>query len=268
MRDSGFMSNLRIVSNISPNTGLLYEFCINADRIDEGLITSYPVDKVAKFLTNLYNFISYKEFKEKYKSSLSKFATKTTKHGIVSVYKNKNNQEIITFIVPDYHEQFTKELIETKLSLIGYIFVNSVFYRYEPINDERWVRLVYEKRYNEKIALDKNHYRYFYHICTQEQYNNIQKRGLKPKVSQMFGINHDERLYFSTMNDMSSIYSIAQNIAINKRKPIGTTYIMLQIDLSRCSNVDFYYDPRMDNAIYTYEPIPKDAISVVDKMSI
>lgn len=259
-----------ITENFFPDSKLLGEFLINADKIDEGLITSYPINKVASFLANLYNFIPFKFFKERYNKSL-KSLEYTDANGVISVSKDKNEQEILYLIIPKTYEKEIKRRIETKLNLIGYIFVNSILYGYYFLNDGEkieWVRLRYEKRYNEKIALDKNHYRYFYHICTQEQYNNIQKKGLKPKVSQMFGINHDERLYLSTMNDMSSIYSIAQNIAINKRKPIGTTYVMLQIDLSKCPNINFYYDPRLDNAVYTYEPIPKDAISVVNKMSI
>jgi len=42
--------------------------------------------------------------------------------------------------------------------------------------------------------------------------------------------------------------------------------VLLKIDLSKVNpSTKFYYDPRTENALYVYEPIPNNAIEIIDE---
>ena len=121
----------------------------------------------------------------------------------------------------------------------------------------------YEKKFDtfilaKRLILDDN--QFLYHITTKNLVNKIIKQGLIPKNKVNGFIDSEERNYFflkqPTKEKLKDFYFY------KLMEPV----VLLKIDLSKINpSTKFYYDPRTEDALYVYEPIPNNAIEIIDK---
>ena len=118
----------------------------------------------------------------------------------------------------------------------------------------------YEKKFDtyilaKRLIFDGN--QFLYHITTKNVIDKILKQGLVPKNKVNGFLDDEERNYFylkqPTKDKLKDFYFY------KFVKPV----VSLKIDLSKINpSIKFYYDPRTEDALYTYEPIPYNAIEI------
>jgi hypothetical protein len=121
----------------------------------------------------------------------------------------------------------------------------------------------YEKKFDsfilaKRLILDNN--QFLYHITTKNLVNKIMKQGLIPKNKVNGFIDNEERNYFflkqPTKEKLKDFYFY------KLMEPV----VLLKIDLSKINpSTKFYYDPRIEDSLYVYEPIPNNAIEIIDE---
>lgn len=259
-----------IIEHIFPNATYKAEFNDAVIRLNEGLQISYPIEKLAKYFANLYNLMPAGEFELQYNNSYVKlYNSKYT--GIVGMYSFVNKQDFLYITVLSDIADAVNAKIRNKLNLIGYDYSFK-----EKIDDDvndstlEWVSLYYEKKYNGRYIPDFEKIKYLYHITIEENYDRIKIRGLcsRSEINSRFDTNK-ERIYFKiypyTHYDFKDFAkTLFERKILNRTNKDRQKYVLLQVTTNRLNNIDFYYDPRMEFAIYTFEDIPPDFIKCID----
>lgn len=251
-----------------PQAQLEYENAVNA--INEGLIISYPIDNVANYLSKIYRLLPADYFDSVFDNSYLKLYNSKYR-GVIGITGYKNNQEQIYVIVLESMKNTVYNAIQNKLNLIGYIYAGS-----KEISNQQndttldWIILFFEKRFNEKYKIDISKKKYLYHITSKENYDKIKIRGLRTVSNNTNRFSHDERIYFKTIAYSRSDFEYYSGIFadrnnLDKNKSFAKEYVLLRILTDKLSNIDFYYDPRMEFAVYTFENIPANFIEAIDK---
>lgn len=215
--------------------------------INEGLISTYPSDRVISFLSKAFNL---KKDEDENELSLSDKMNNRINHeynGEIYLNKQENETETITLVLYD----------KTSFNDINFYMKK---YGWNLLSEEG-DKYTYEKKFevetitNLLIAHGINQ---LYHITTEKVVNKILKQGLVPKARNDNGfINNESRIYFKTRepdeNDVEnfSAYKFEEEL------------VVLAIDLEKINKTTkFYYDSRLGNSLYTYEPIPNTAITL------
>ena len=208
--------------------------------IEEGLIKSYDIDAVIDFLSKFFHLKKDRQDG----LSLVKIAGKEEVfNGEINKRNGENGTE--TIVVKLYDDSILPKL-------------NYYFKKYGWFNsriDEN--EYIYEKKFDEVIKVfqlleytDK-----LYHITRKENESNILKKGLRVKTAtNPNGYMNGERTYlFLNKPDDSEI------------QMFGSGSIVIEVDITKLPGTyEFYFDPRMKNALYCYENIPQQAIKVIN----
>lgn len=216
--------------------------------IDEGLIKSYDIDKVVSFIKKCFN-LNGNDDKTQLAGLFKKYG-KDIDVGYNGKIRKVSNDSVEVVLSND--KSYLKDKLDYYFKKYGYI--NS---RTDNEPDDT-TRYVYEKKYGEEIKLFQliNDCEYLYHVTSRSNIENIQKKGIKAKsATNPYGYMHDERVYLflDYPTDEDEIFLFGQD------EPVIFKVILNKLPL----NYTFYYDPRMDNALYTYEQIPPEAIEVI-----
>jgi hypothetical protein len=143
-------------------------------------------------------------------------------------------------------------------------------------DDTKFIIFKVEPKYD--VEVDVSNFKYLYHITFDCYYesklntiklgNKIQDVGLTPKTKSKLS-NHPERVYLLT--DKDSIIGLA-NALYRKTKSDIKKYIkkiyILKIDTTKISNIKFYNDPNMEDAVWTFQNIPPLFIEVDELIEI
>ena len=208
--------------------------------IEEGLIKSYDIDAVIDFLSKFFNL-------------------KTEGDGGLSLLKMVGKEETFNGEIKGCHGQNDTETIVVKLynnailPKLNYYFKKYGWFNSRIDGDE----YLYEKKFDEVIKgfqllkyTDK-----LYHVTNIESESNILKKGLRVKTAtNPSGYMNGERIYLF-LNKPSD----------NEIRMFWPSNIVLEIDITKLPETyEFYFDPRMKNALYCYESIPPQTIKVIN----
>ena len=235
----------RMGENVSDkNFYLLFENVSLPVNINEGLIKSYDIEKVINFLSNAFGL----ERKDKQTIDINKL--KNLQHHNPNTISKKIKENGCEVIVIHISKVFTeKNKIDYYLRKYGY-FLSNEEDKYE------YYELTYEKQFDENMTVFqlKQHIQYLYHVTDKKNVNNILKKGLKPKSkNNPSGFLNNERVYLY-LNKPDKY----EQMIVSSTEPI-----VLKIDLYKINpETKFYFDPRINNAFYTYEPIFSNAIQI------
>lgn len=259
-----------IIEHIFPDARYKTEFDDAVVRLNEGLQISYPIEKLEAYFEHMYNLMPADMFEMQYDNSYVKlYNSRYT--GIVGIQSFVNRQDFLYVTVLSDMVNAVKAKIGSKLKLIGYDYSFEMKID-DSENDStlEWINLYYEKKYNGRYIPDFEKIKYLYHITTEENYNRIQVRGLcsRSESNGIFSPNK-ERIYFKiypyTHYDFKEFAKAQfERKLLNKTNNNRLRYVLLQITTERLKNIDFYYDPRMEYAVYTFEDIPPDFIKCID----
>jgi len=218
----------RIGENVSEDTyhlDMVFENYRLPVIIQEGLIKSYDVDSVIAFISKAFGL----------------------KNNIYKGIGQNNCEKIIIQIPKDFDN---KNKLDYYLNKYGW------FLSREDEENE-YIKLNYEKKYDEFMYSFqiKMSTQYLYHVTDEKNVDNILKKGLKPKSkTNSDGYMNNERvyLYLNEPDKTEMLISVSKNP------------ITLRINLDKMNKTTkFYFDPRIENAFYTYEPIPNSAIEIL-----
>lgn len=168
-----------------------------------------------------------------------------------------------------------KNLLGTLQVLGYYIAIMEDQQEYKPLNKQiekdilklgiHWearktslFNLVIEAKYDVEVEIGPDFPKFLYHTTLNNKVPKILKIGLSPKSGEKLSL-HPGRVYLA-----GSIETAAELAdMMHRMDPPDKLRIILKIQTSKLrSHTRFFMDPNANDAIYTYDNIPPDAISV------
>lgn len=213
--------------------------------INEGLIQSYDIDTVISVIKSCCNL-------KRNEDTISIENNILDNNSYNGTIKKLNNDTITINLKDETSYLKLKEKLSYYFKKYGYI--NS------RIDDELdgSKTFFYEKKYPEEMNMFQliQQYECLYHVTSKKNINNILKKGIKAKSADIpYGYMHDERIYLFLK------YPTEDNIkAVSVINPV-----VIKINLEKLPlNYTFYHDPRLNNAVFSYEQIPPEAIEIIN----
>lgn len=236
----------RMGENVSDkNYYLLFENISLPVIINESLIKSYDIDNVISFLSKAFDL----EIIDNNEVINLETLKKSQHHNSNTISKidKKNGCKAISIYLSNFFTERNK--LEYYLKKYGY-----------SLSDEEdnydYCKLTYEKQFNEKTTCLqlKQKVQYLYHVTDKKNLDNIFKKGIKTKAKTVSsGYMNNERIYLY-LNKPDKY----EKMVTSSVEPV-----ILKIDLNKINpETKFYFDPRINNAFYTYEPIFPNAIEI------
>ena len=235
-----FMKRMGEDIDISSNYYLYLENFKPPVVIEEGLIKSYDAKCVIGFMSRFFNL-------------------KTEGEGGLSLLKMVGKEETFNGEIKRCHGQNDTETIAVKLyddsilPKLNYYFKKYGWFNSRVDNNE----YLYEKKFDEVIKAFQllEYTSKLYHITEKKNESNILKKGLRIKTAtNQNGYMNGERIYLF-LNEPSDI----EMLMLSPRN------ILIEVDITKLPETyEFYFDPRMKNALYCYENIPQQAIKVIN----
>lgn len=228
----------------------------------EGYYSTFPIEKVINYISNRYNLTT-----NKYNVSLDRY------NGLLRKENGDNNEELIAVFLPN--NRYDKEKFCSDMSMCGYYLSHiQPYFNFDT--------LYFEKRHQDKISDIAEKYEYIYHVSPLKYEKKILINGLIPKTLSKLGF-HPERIYFTTnVNYCEAIAYELQQVAIekynketdvNKKKKLefdakNKEYVVFRVKTANIQDVNFFFDPNMQEAIYTNENIKPDFIEIVGDIDL
>ena len=251
---SGLKKILSLMERMGEIVTPFHPFDIMIDNepllIKEGLIMSYPTDRVVDAISSLYHLtISGSKNNPNY----DKLRGNEEEAGDISIKRPNGKDEVIVVSLPSKDDVFDG----INAHLLKYGWVN-----YRTDETSGGYEFYFEKRFGDRFSVkqllkvtDK-----IYHATSSRLVKKITSQGLTPKESKTPGFDNEPRIYFRV--DMPS-KDMAEDLA--RMKGDNSPAVVLEIDLAALKpSQSFFFDPRWPNSIFTFEPIPPTAIRVMD----
>ena len=140
----------------------------------------------------------------------------------------------------------------------------------------------FERKFNEDVTEDVEAIGYIYHWTNSKVLDKIRKIGLKPNAKSWDRLMtvDDKEGFWHKENDTknwSRIYFSTRKFGIRYPRHYFSSqdndtgeildYYLLTIDVDKCpAGTRFYLDPKDDNAVYTFNNIPPQAIVQIEDM--
>lgn len=243
--------------------------------ISEGLIMTYTPHKLITILNRRYDFSKYNATVKHFDRTSSDHPINSQKGTVYPVKSTKDYNrliEIVIYFKKGLHcidENTLNDIIHTCESC-GWMFAslqNSyTLEEYKNVTDFDFTstqphNMYFRPKFDQEVKQNGIPNK-CYHICPTRLVDKILKQGLHPKDYGRTS-NHPERVYLF-INKPLNWKAIARTFKESR----NDTYSLLEIDTSRLyDKMKFYFDSltMTDNpAIYTYETIPSEYISLID----
>lgn len=238
--------------------------------LKEGLIQSYPIDRVVSALKSLFNLYdgNNKEEQNKLLYFLDRGEKYNDFNGIIFLneYSQNDTQRIEIKVNKN---DFNQEDFDRYLLKYGwYCGISERVYGYDNI-----IRFIYEKKFDIDVTELVKEKRFIYHICPNIYLNKINRVGLKPKYSSWNQFKNPERVYFFLEKiSHEKFCAWAYNFHWEKnmeRRELNDGWSLLKIDtMNLTNNPSFYFDARMRNGIYTMDSISPENIEIIDFIDV
>lgn len=228
----------------------------------EGYYSTFPIEKVINYISNRYNLTT-----NKYDVSLNKY------NGLIRKENGDNNEELIAVFLPN--NRYDKEKFCSDMSMCGYYLSHmQPYFNFDT--------LYFEKRHQDKISNISEKYEYIYHVSPIKYENKIITDGLSPRTLSKLSY-HPERIYFTVnIEYCQAIAYELQQVAIEKYKKEtdiekkkklkydaeNKEYVVYRIKTTDIQNIDFFFDPNMQEAIYCKENIRPEIIEIVGDIDL
>ena len=232
----------RMGEHVSDSQNLLL-YAENANipfLIEEGLIKSYPIENVISFIAKSFFLKSpYEQF------NLVRLTGKVPSYrGLI--YKEENTANDCDRIIIRVYEDIDMDKLNHYMQKYGWFL--------SRIEDDK---LFYEKKYDESVIcyqLILAGITKLYHITYLRNIPSIEKKGLIPKsATNPNGYMNGERIYlFINQADEKDIKMI-----FGKENTTTVTVDLLKLN----KETKFYFDSRLPNCLYTFEPLIPNSLS-------
>lgn len=219
--------------------------------LNEGIVNSYSPDFIANRLIRCYGLSTEEDWEERGFNGTLKF------------YKARNTNEED---VGDYVQiDITVKNTEDEVGRIKNFLKFCGWYKATEESDGDKVSLIFEKEHmkDEEAVKDFNA---AYHVTSYKKVEKILRQGLTPKHNDRLGY-HPSRVYLFPDNtcDVINLRFVGEMLHYQTyHKPRNEDYAILKVDLSNANDIKFYLDPNADGAVFTYDNIPPNLITVID----
>lgn len=205
----------------------------------EGLITSYPIDKVINNIKK--QGLDYNNSAKIYDG----------------IYGGK-------YIGLDIEKSKIKQLDDFLKNKCGY-YQDTI----DKIDDNIY-HVIYYPKFEQELHFDKNVS--FFHITLEEYLPKILKQGLTPRSEGKIN-KHPDRIYLATSPEcvfglLGSNEFTSNTNTLNKTIDDNHNYVILEIKLNSWCPYKFFSDQQCPDAVYTKDNIHPKYITVVDNYKI
>jgi hypothetical protein len=221
------------------------------DIVNEGLIRTYDVNKVRDIFCRRFNLdpvhFQLKEF---------------NRDGVIL--------NIPIIILPTTTDKETVGKIKHFMQTCGYHLSQNA----KPMYDGKYMAYLFEPKFSKEVT-DKirENYQFLYHATPTVLLGKILKKGLAPQEKNAIFF-YPSRVYCMKGNDLDETQiSELKNVQKARLKKVDLSkndnneYTILRIDISKLpENIQFYVDPMASQAIYTYNNIPPQALTILGKL--
>lgn len=210
------------------------------DEINEGYYASYPIEKVKKYITNMFNLNEWQFI----------------------IHKNENDDTYtcsILIYVDNTPISNKISNLDKAMSLCGYFrgIVDD-----DMLNGKRIKVIQYEPRFQDNANEFVKENKFLYHITPSYYKDKILANGFTPKSKNKI-FNYPDRIYFFTAKNkkdellgLALYYDEKVTNGLNDSK-----YALFELDGNALSDkVTFFHDPNLNNAVYTKENVPPNYI--------
>lgn len=226
----------------------------NTINLNEGLIKTYPSSKLIKtIILSLKQGNAYCTDKQFHCNNLD------SKTGVASS---------IIFEYP--RSLYTKEIediIQHICETCGYFIALKRTIAHNANDNELFIFLQIEPKYHTSgtiPVIGEN----LFHVTTRKLGEKILNQGFKPNTAdkrQQFSFQYAPRVYFFTEGNIPQMVDYMHNagkLNITGEHNPNHMFRIFVIDTKKIPNIKFFYEPDIiqQNAVYTYENVPKDSI--------
>lgn len=209
---------------------------MSSDRLCEGLITTYPIDKAISMVKDYFRLFD----------------------GMIKKEKCENGEDRISVTVFVTYDLLSK--MKRAMSTFGYFLSLP---KEENIKINNWNTLKFEKKFQENVSEQlRNEESILYHLTPKYNKDDILKCGLSPRSKNSL-FSYPNRLYLIRGSvDEDVIKKTAWMLDYyNKSNGNKDFYTLFVIDLNLIPNdVVFYNDPNFTDGVYTTDYIKPNAI--------
>ena len=252
--------------------GFIYTFESFINKIEEGLIKTYDIDKTLEDLnriTSQYNL----------NFNLNKLNNNTFELSISEFNKIPYLKETISFILDNIFNLYG--WFPSKLEVVNLFGAKNTFYfkrdyLFNPLNKISDVKITFESKFD---LIDKDIPDKLYHLSIQHYKDSILKWGIITKgKSKLTTHDYDSRIYLCKssndckilINQMSIFYANEKDSILysgknpNKIYNKNTKWIIYEIDSKLAVIKKLYRDPNYINGYYYLNNIPKESLSIFE----
>lgn len=173
----------------------------------------------------------------------------------VWAYVNTSANSIQSIVVKDVKDSNINDILKIT-NACGYVKRNKSGNEYSFV--PKYPHEATETAYSDDMCL--------YHLTNDICIDKILKFGLIPKTKNKIEY-HPERIYVTKKRKMSLRF-ISQMFNKMAHNNIIKTLYILKIDLSKCEDKRFFWDPSAQNGMFTYENIPPQCISIEEEIDV
>ena len=214
--------------------------------IKEGLIMTYPTESVINVIAENNNLSINGEYKS--------FSFNTTApDGDIRISKPNGEQEIIVVTLPLGSDKF--DGINAHMLKYGW-------FNYRTDEHDEYVEYMFEKKFGDRFTVGQllNLTDKIYHITSSVLKKKISSQGLVPKESKTPGFSNEPRIYFRLDVPTKDMAYDLMNLKFSNEPPV-----VIEVDLRKMNpSQAFFFDPRWRNSIFTFEPIPVNAVRIME----
>ena len=225
-----------------------FEEFIKETSLNEGLLMTYPADKVVRYIQKKYNLTDNEV--EKYYD------------GTDYILVNKN-------------------LDTDLLDKINQTMVFGGYYKSDKDDNDKY--FTYEKKFEKEVfdeLKQSGEIKYLYHLSPSINDKKIQSVGLIPK-SKNYRFNYPDRIYLLSDKDVDNKLWFIEQMCIELVKPIlifgnkseidrVKKYSVYRIDFNKLNNIKLYidYNAKGFDSYYTMDNIRPEWIEKVNEIEI
>lgn len=218
---------------------------IITETLNEGLITTYPIDSAIRHLCKKFGMTQNKDM---FKLNFGYI------YGCVTKTDLDNGENGIMVIMPN-REREIKSVIK-ELDVYGYF--KSID---EKIFGGAYINMMFEKKHEDDISKKVRKLNTIWHVSPIKHKNKILKMGLCPKTKIKKGV-HPDRIYFAL--DINTAKNIKKDLSNFYSSEEMVSYKIQPKLLPK--SIKFYYDPNALNCVYTMDNISPEYIEIDNKI--
>lgn len=232
-------SIMEAVTYDNPLTFVLF----NRHKVYEGLIRTYPIDKVISYISDYFKLHPRQIIKKK---------------------PSYNGCERILIYIPTIDDNV--DIMIQAMESCGYFLAHP---KYDKIEPNKWETLQFEAKIQPDDSKQiREEEKTLLHLTPLKNLRKIQHIGLSPRSNNEM-LNFPERIYFLRgSTDRNEIIKIGQKLCDNNNSQCNFgKYALITLDLNKISNkIKFCLDPNYAYGIFTTSNISPESIIDVEEI--